>query len=102
MPAKKRELVEPKKGDKRYVRRDTAGQFGETDDVGRSSARDQKTKSKTASKRGQGDKGDRKPAGKSTRKAASTSRKTAGKSTRKAASKSTRKSGASKRGTRGR
>ena len=45
--------------DKRYVRRDKAGQFKESDDVGRSSAIDQKRDSRTKPKRGEGDKGDR-------------------------------------------
>ena len=58
--ASKRELIEPHKGDKRYVRRDTTGQFKEVDDVGRSLAADRRTKAKTTVKSGQGDKGDRK------------------------------------------
>ena len=45
--------------DKRYVRRDEKGQFKESDDVGRSSASDQKPDSKTNPKRREGDKGDR-------------------------------------------
>jgi len=45
--------------DKRYVRRDKDGQFKESDDVGRSSATDQKRESRTKPKRGEGDKGDR-------------------------------------------
>jgi hypothetical protein len=57
--ASKRELIEPSPGDKRYVRRDEKGQFKESDDVGRSLAQDQKRKSKTAAKPGQGDRGDR-------------------------------------------
>jgi hypothetical protein len=56
----KRELIEPHKGDKRYARRDENGRFTEMDDVGRSSAQDQKRHAKTVSKPGQGDKGDRK------------------------------------------
>jgi hypothetical protein len=55
----KRELIEPNPGDKRYVRRDAQGRFTELDDVGRSSAQDQKRKAKGASKHGQGDRGDR-------------------------------------------
>lgn len=55
----KRELIEPHKGDKRYVRRDERGQFKESDDVGRSLAADRRQKAKTKSKPGQGDKGDR-------------------------------------------
>jgi hypothetical protein len=58
--AGKRELIEPHKGDKRYVRRDAKGQFKEVDDVGRSLAADRRTKAKTTVKSGQGDKGDRK------------------------------------------
>jgi len=45
--------------DKRYVRRDEKGQFRESDDVGRSSATDQKRDSQTKPKRGEGDRGDR-------------------------------------------
>ena len=45
--------------DKRYVRRDKDGKFRESDDVGRSSAQDQKRDAKTKPKRGNGDKGDR-------------------------------------------
>jgi hypothetical protein len=58
--ASKRELIEPHKGDKRYVRRDAKGQFKEVDDVGRSLAADRRTKAKTTVRSGQGDKGDRK------------------------------------------
>jgi hypothetical protein len=58
--ARERELIEPHKGDKRYVRRDEQGRF--TDDqveVGRSLAADNRQHSKTRAKHGQGDKGDR-------------------------------------------
>lgn len=58
--ASKRELIEPHKGDKRYVRRDEKGQFTESDDVGRSLAADRRTKAKTVAKKGQGDRGDQK------------------------------------------
>lgn len=57
--AAKRELMEPHKGDKRYVRRNPQGQIKESDDVGRSLAVDRRTKAKNVSKPGQGDKGDR-------------------------------------------
>jgi hypothetical protein len=58
---KKRELIEPNPGDKRYARRDDAGKFTESqDDVGRSLAQDQKRDAKTESEKGQGDRGDRK------------------------------------------
>lgn len=57
----KRELIEPNKGDKRYVRRDERGQFKEEVDVGRSLAADRRHKAKTESKPGQGDRGDHHP-----------------------------------------
>ena len=56
----KRELIEPNKGDKRYVRRDEDGQFKEVDDVGRSLAQDVRQKAKNQTESGQGDRGDRK------------------------------------------
>ena len=56
--AKKRELIDTGR-DKRYVRRDDAGKFNESDDVGRSLSADRKKKAKTKAKKGQGDKGDR-------------------------------------------
>ena len=58
--AGKRELIEPHKGDKRFVRRDAQGRFSEVEDAGRSMAQDRKRQAKTASKPGYGDKGDRK------------------------------------------
>ena len=54
----KRELIDTGR-DKRYVRRDGAGQFQESDDQGRSLSQDQKRKAKKKTKAGQGDKGDR-------------------------------------------
>jgi hypothetical protein len=45
--------------DKRYVRRDAAGRFKESADVGRSLAVDRRTRARTRVKSGQGDKGDR-------------------------------------------
>jgi hypothetical protein len=45
--------------DKRYARRDAAGRFTESDDVGRSLAADRREKAKTTVKPGRGDKGDR-------------------------------------------
>lgn len=56
----KRELIEPKKGDKRFARRDAQGRFSEMDDVGRSLTQDRKRHAKTESKPGYGDRGDRK------------------------------------------
>ena len=55
-----RDLIEPHKGDKRYVRRDENGRFSESDDVGRSHAQDQKREAKNTAKKGEGDRGDRK------------------------------------------
>lgn len=56
---KKRELIEPTEGDKRFVRRDKLGRFEESDDVGRSLSQDRRKKAMTVTKAGQGDKGDR-------------------------------------------
>jgi hypothetical protein len=58
--AGKRELIEPHKGDKRYVRRDASGRFSEVEDVGRSLAQDRKRQAKSTAKPGYGDRGDRK------------------------------------------
>jgi hypothetical protein len=55
----KRELINTGT-DKRYVRRNAKGQFTESDDVGRSLARDVKQRAKKTVKAGQGDKGDQK------------------------------------------
>jgi hypothetical protein len=54
----KRELIDTGR-DKRYVRRNSAGEFQESDDQGRSLSRDRKKMAKTRVKSGQGDKGDR-------------------------------------------
>jgi hypothetical protein len=62
--AAKRQVMEPRKGDKRYVRRDARGRIKESDDVGRSLTVDRRRKAKTIAKPGQGDKGDRRPAAK--------------------------------------
>jgi hypothetical protein len=60
MPTKRTE-VEPKKGDKRYVRRNTDGQFTEDQvKVGKSLAADRRVHAKTVAPKGQGDHGDRK------------------------------------------
>ena len=55
----KRELIDTGT-DKRYVRRDAGGRFYESDDVGRSLSQDVRRDARTASKKGQGDRGDRK------------------------------------------
>jgi hypothetical protein len=61
MAERKRELIEPHKGDKRYIRRDAAGRFtDEQDNVSRSLSQDRKRKASHESKPGQGDRGDRK------------------------------------------
>jgi hypothetical protein len=57
--ARKRELIAPHPGDKRYMRRNAQGEFDEMDDVGRSLTRDRRRKAKTRSTKGQGDRGDR-------------------------------------------
>ena len=71
--ARKRELIEPTPGDKRFVRRNAKGEFKDVVDVGKSLAADRRSKSKTVVKSGQGDKGDarRSPAKKSSGKTAS-------------------------------
>ena len=53
-------MVEPHKGDKRYARRDARGRFNEVEDVGRSSVQDRRRQAKHESKKGYGDRGDRK------------------------------------------
>ena len=56
--AAKRELISTR-SDKRYVRREARGRFGESDDVSRSLAQDRPRKARTRPKKGQGDRGDR-------------------------------------------
>ncbi len=73
--ARKRELIEPTPGDKRYVRRDDEGKFKDVVDVGRSLAADRRSKSKTAVKPGHGDKGDVKRSTTSTKKASASKKK---------------------------
>ena len=59
--ARKRELIEPNEGDKRFIRRDDEGKFTEDQvDVGRSLSADARSKAKTVVPKGQGDKGDTK------------------------------------------
>ena len=55
----KREMIDTGT-DKRYVRRDSKGQFKESDDVGRSLAADRRQHAKNEAPKGQGDRGDRK------------------------------------------
>lgn len=56
----KRELIEPHKGDKRYVRRDEDGKFKESVDVSRSLSQDVRKDAENESEPGNGDRGDRK------------------------------------------
>lgn len=57
----KRQLIEPHKGDKRYIRRDEQGQFTNSqDNVTRSLRADRRQKAKTVAPKGQGDRGDQK------------------------------------------
>jgi hypothetical protein len=63
--AARRELIGT---DKRYVRRDRAGRFKESDDVKRSLSEDDRRHAGTKAKRGQGDRGDRKSPTKSVRR----------------------------------
>lgn len=58
MGSSKRELIEPNKGDKRFVRRDERGRFKESDDVSRSLSQDVRKHSSTTVKPGHGDRGD--------------------------------------------
>ena len=65
MPTKKRatsrrELIEPTKGDKRYVRRNAKGEFNKVVDVGKSLSSDKRTTAKKKVPKGQGDRGDMK------------------------------------------
>jgi hypothetical protein len=53
-----RKLIDTR-SDKRFVRRGEKGRFKESDDVGKSLAKDRRKKAKTKVKSGQGDKGDR-------------------------------------------
>jgi hypothetical protein len=58
--AAKRELIEPRRGDKRFVRRGQTGRFTkDQEDVGRSLSQDRRRRAKTAAPAGQGDRGDR-------------------------------------------
>ena len=60
----KREVVEPKRGEKRYARRNKDGQFTENQaSVGKSLAADRRTQAKKVVSKGQGDRGDQKKRG---------------------------------------
>jgi len=58
--ASKRELIEPHKGDRRYVRRTSKGTFSKVVDVIKSLVTDRKRKAKKTVPKGQGDRGDTK------------------------------------------
>jgi hypothetical protein len=53
-----RDLIEPRKGDKRYVRRKKGKFTSQQVDVGRSLAADRRSKAKKTVKKGDGDRGD--------------------------------------------
>lgn len=58
---RKREIIEPHQGDKRFARRDKHGHFSSDQvDVGKSLAADRRQHAKTVVPEGQGDKGDEK------------------------------------------
>jgi hypothetical protein len=55
-----RELIEPRDGDKRYIRRGKKGKFTTRQvDVGRSLSADRRSKAKTIVEKGEGDRGER-------------------------------------------
>jgi hypothetical protein len=54
----KRTVIEPRKGDRRYVRRNKKGEFKKQVAVGRSLAADRKRTAKSKVEKGQGDRGD--------------------------------------------
>jgi hypothetical protein len=55
-----RQLIEPQKGDKRYVRRKKGKFTKQQASVGRSLAADRRSKAKKVVKKGEGDRGDQK------------------------------------------
>ena len=58
-----RQLIEPHKGDERYVRRDRKGHFTSKQvNAGRSLAADRRSKSKTVAAKREGDRGDQRSA----------------------------------------
>ncbi|PYK13853.1 MAG: hypothetical protein DME65_00555 [Verrucomicrobia bacterium] len=54
----RRTLIEPHKGDKRYVRRNKEGQFKTEVNVGRSLSADRRRQAKKTAPKGQKDRGD--------------------------------------------
>jgi hypothetical protein len=66
--AGKRELIQPTRRGKRFVRRDDEGKFtGDQTSVGRSLAQDRRRAAKSTAKPGYGDRGDRKSGGRQKR-----------------------------------
>ena len=59
----KRTVIQPHKGDRRYLRRNKAGQLKKEVNLGRSLAADRRRKAKTKVAKGQGDRGDIKRGG---------------------------------------
>jgi hypothetical protein len=58
--APKRERIEPREGDARFIRRDENGRFTEDQvDVGRSLSQDRQRQAETEAEKGEGDRGDR-------------------------------------------
>lgn len=53
-----RHIIEPHKGDKRYVRRDEQGRFKDEVDVGRSLSADDRRHAKAKKPRNEGNRGD--------------------------------------------
>ena len=51
-------MIEPHKGDRRYVRRNKKGEFKKEVNVGRSLAADRRRTARSKVKKGQGDRGD--------------------------------------------
>jgi hypothetical protein len=51
-------VLEPRAGDRRYVRRNKQGEFKKEVDVGRSLSADKRRKAKTKVPKGQGDRGE--------------------------------------------
>jgi hypothetical protein len=98
--ATKRERINPGRGGARFVRRSKDGQFQEVESVGRSLKQDRARKAKNTAKSGQGDRGDRKVSGSSSRSGGS-SKRSASTNKRSAPKKSggSRKSGGGRSGT---
>jgi hypothetical protein len=58
-----RQLIEPRPGDRRYVRRKRGKFTSKQAGVGRSLAADRRSKAKTVVKKGEGDRGDQRRSG---------------------------------------